>query len=104
MKNPNEQKWPPAGFMRVSEVAVAYFPLIKHTTAAMRRFRQELEHTPGMMEELQKLGYTPHAIELSPRQIGIVARYWGMPAEVTALLIEQRELRVRKLHRDKLFD
>lgn len=90
--------------MRVSEVAVAYFPVIMHTSSAIRRFRQEVAQTPEMLEELQKTGYTPHAIELSPLQIGIVAKYWGMPAEVTSLLIEQRSLRVLKLHRDRLFD
>lgn len=97
-------KWPPTGFVQISELAFPYFPNIMYKNSAIRKFRTVLKYFPEMKIEMQKAGYTEDMHELTPLLTSIVIKYWGRPSEAGLLLAAHPELRTRRLNRDKLFD
>lgn len=66
-------------FRPVSEIAVAYFPNYEHARSAIRKFRCEVEKDSVLKAGLTEAGYTPTALQLSPRQIKIIFERWGVP-------------------------
>ena len=72
-------KWMLSGCHPLSDVAMAYFSDYTYVFSAVRTFRKKLRDIPGLWQELQEAGYVHKTIVLTPRQITIIIRYWGMP-------------------------
>lgn len=102
--NNSDKDWLLEGFHPVSTVAVAYFPDLQASSSAIRRFRSEIQKHPRLARELVEAAYHPHTLMLSPRQISIIIRYWGMPDEAGLLIARNPELRETLFHRDRKFD
>ncbi|MBO5872260.1 MAG: DUF4248 domain-containing protein, partial [Bacteroidaceae bacterium] len=46
---------------------------------AVHLFRQELEHTRGLLEALQAIGYHENQRILTPRMVQVIEEYLGEP-------------------------
>lgn len=102
--NIQHKNWLLEGFHPVSTVAVAYFPDLQTGSSAIRRFRSEIQKHPRLARKLAEAEYHQHTLMLSPKQICIIIRYWGMPDEVGLLIARHPELRGTLLNRDRKFD
>ena len=102
--NNQHPNWLLEGFHPISTVAVAYFPALQANSSAIRRFRCEIQKHPRLARELAEAEYHPHTLMLSPRQISIIIRHWGMPDEAGLLITRNPELRETLLNRDRKFD
>lgn len=102
--NNQHPNWLLEGFHPISTVAIAYFPDLQASSSAIRRFRSEIQKHPRLARELAEAEYHPHTLMLSPRQISIIIRHWGMPNEVGLLIAQKPELRETLLNRDRKFD
>ena len=96
--------WLLNGSCLLSDVAMAYFTTCVYPRSAGKRMRDEIERYPNLYAELLEAGYTRPNTLLTPRQICIVIRHWGMPDTVYKWLREHPADRVQKLFADRKFD
>lgn len=68
-------------FQTVSEIAQAYFPNYAHACSAIRKFRKEVQRDVRLSETLGETGYTSKALQLTPKQVGIIYTHWGVPGQ-----------------------
>ena len=69
-----------------------------------RRMPGAADQTQNLYAELLEAGYKRPNTLLTPRQICIVIRHWGMPDTVYKWLREHPADRVQKLFADRKFD
>lgn len=74
------------GCHALSAVAVAYFPEYLHASSAVRTFRRTIKEYGALQDELTEAGYTPTTTTLTPKQIAIIVRFWGMPTLVADII------------------
>ena len=96
--------WLLNGSCLLSDVAMAYFTTCVYPRSAGKRMRDEIERYPNLYAELLEAGYKRPNTLLTPRQICIVIRHWGMPDTVYKWLREHPADRVQKLFADRKFD
>ena len=96
--------WLLNGSCLLSDVAMAYFTTGVYPRSAGKRMRDEIERYPNLYAELLEAGYKRPNTLLTPRQICIVIRHWGMPDTVYKWLREHPADRVQKLFADRKFD
>ena len=70
----------------LSEVAVAYFPNYQYNCSAVKAFRRTIKEHAVLLSQLTEAGFTPHTTTLTPQQIAIIVRFWGMPSLVSEML------------------
>lgn len=58
--------------------AMRYYPDLGYV-AAVRRFRQEIRDTQGLLDALRHLRYEEHSRYLTPGQIGVIEDFLGEP-------------------------
>ncbi|WP_165154749.1 DUF4248 domain-containing protein [Parabacteroides sp. ZJ-118] len=64
--------------LRKSELAARYFPeLASHQ--ACNRLRRWIVRCAELHDRLRETGYRPEQRILTPRQVGLIARYLGEP-------------------------
>ena len=83
---------------------VFHFTTCVYPRSAGKRMRDEIERYPNLYAELLEAGYKRPNTLLTPRQICIVIRHWGMPDTVYKWLREHPADRVQKLFADRKFD
>jgi hypothetical protein len=59
-------------------LAMRYYPG-RGYKRAVHLFRQELEHTRGLLEALQAIGYRENLRILTPRMVQVIEEYLGEP-------------------------
>lgn len=59
-------------------LAMRYYPG-RGYKRAVHLFRQELEHTRGLLEALQAIGYSEQQRILTPRMVQVIEEYLGEP-------------------------
>lgn len=59
-------------------LAMRYYPG-RGYKRAVHLFRQELEHTRGLLEALQAIGYHENQRILTPRMVQVIEEYLGEP-------------------------
>ncbi len=59
-------------------LAMLYYPG-RGYKRAVHLFRQELEHTRGLLEALQAIGYRENHRILTPRMVQVIEEYLGEP-------------------------
>ena len=64
--------------MNTKGAAMRYYPDLGYV-AAVRRFRQEIRDTQGLLDALRHLGYEEHSRYLTPGQIGVIEDFLGEP-------------------------
>ena len=84
--------WLLNGSCLLSDVAMAYFTTCVYPRSAGKRMRDEIERYPNLYAELLEAGYKRPNTLLTPRQICIVIRHWGMPDTVYKWLRQLRSL------------
>lgn len=97
-------EWMLTGCYAVSTIAMAYFPNYSNASSATRAFRNGIQRNELLFGELAETGYTRQEILLSPHQIAIIIKHWGMPNTAKKLVEKCKELIEPKLNRDRRFD
>jgi len=67
-----------SGFIKLSELAVLYFPGSR-TDVASRKLRKRIKETKSLYEELLEADYDEKNIELTPAQTKIIRNALGAP-------------------------
>lgn len=97
MKN-QSYDWLLEGCHHITEVAVAYYPHYAHNYSAVRTLRCSIAEHAQMLEDLTAEGYTDKTMHLTPKQIGIIVYYWGLPTYVKDGIEKNPYLTVPKRH------
>lgn len=72
--------WLLEGCHSVSEVARTYSPS-EYSTSSTRTFRKNLKRFPILYSELLDAEYSDSTPIMTPLQITILIRHWGMPRQ-----------------------
>ena len=67
-----------SGFIKLSELAVSYFPGSRPDVAS-RKLRKRIKETKSLYEELLEADYDEKNIELTPAQTNIIRNALGTP-------------------------
>ena len=67
-----------SGFIKLSELAVLYFPGSRPDVAS-RKLRKRIKETKSLYEELLEADYDEKNIELTPAQTNIIRNALGTP-------------------------
>ncbi|MEL5896018.1 DUF4248 domain-containing protein [Bacteroides sp. GD17] len=94
-KNPNHD-WLLEGCHHITDVAVVYFPNYSYTTSAVKAMRRTITEHALLLQELTAEGYTPKTLHLTPKQIDVIVRFWGMPDHVKVAVDKNPYLAVPK--------
>ena len=81
----------------LSEVAVAYFPNYRYNCSAVKALRRTIKEHAVLLSQLTEAGFTPHTTTLTPQQIAIIVRFWGMPAFASEMIKKNSYLAVPKM-------
>ena len=74
--------WLLEGCHHISEVAVAYYPNYASDNSSVRVLRRTITEHAAMFEALTAEGYTRKTVHLTPKQIGIIVYFCGLPSHV----------------------
>ena len=79
-QNPHSKKARPLSRNRLQfgNLAMRYYPG-RGYKRAVHLFRQELEHTRGLLEALQNVDYRPQQRTLNKRQLEVIQDFLGEP-------------------------
>lgn len=75
-----DYNWLLEGCHTISVVARAYAPS-EHSISSTRSFRRTLKRYPMLYSELLNVEYTDSTSVMTPFQISIIVRHWGLPAQ-----------------------
>ena len=67
-----------SGFIKLSELAVSYFPGSRPDVAS-RKLRKRIKESKSLYEELLKADYDEKNIELAPEQTRTIIKFLGSP-------------------------
>ncbi len=62
--------------MQFRTIAMRYYPDLGYK-AALRRFRQEIVDTKGLLQALQETGYRANQRYFTPRQVQVIKEFLG---------------------------
>ena len=79
MMKEQDYNWLLEGCHTISVVARAYAPS-EHSISSTRSFRRTLKRYPILYSELLDAEYTDSTSVMTPLQISILVRHWGLPA------------------------
>ncbi len=80
-----ESKYEINGFIHLSELATLYFPNYSTNELAVRNLRHAIKKNEILLNELQKTGFTPKTIRLTPKQQEIFLEVLGPPKKTVDL-------------------
>ncbi len=66
----------------ITEVAVAYYPNYECNSSSVRAMRRTITEHVALFEALTAEGYTRRTVHLTPKQIGVIVYFWGLPSHV----------------------
>ena len=90
--------WLLVGCHHISEVAVAYYPNYVYNVSAVKALRRSFQEHSHLLRELTDAGYTAKTVHLTPMQIAVVIRYWGLPDQPEEMIEKNPYLRVPKTY------
>ena len=61
------------------------------------QMRQLIKEHAVLLSQLTEAGFTPHTTTLTPQQIAIIVRFWGMPSLVSEMIKKNSYLAVPKM-------
>lgn len=61
------------------ELASLYFPETQNIDSAVSNLRLWIKRNDKLLSELAEAGYKPHNKVFTPKQVGIIVRYFGEP-------------------------
>lgn len=89
-------EWMLEGCQRIADVAMAYYPNYTYACSAVKAMRRSITEHAGLLKDLTDQGYTAKTSHLTPVQMGIILRYWGMPDHVRNMTEKNPYLLVSK--------
>ncbi|WP_303013618.1 DUF4248 domain-containing protein [uncultured Bacteroides sp.] len=89
--------WLLYGCHALSEVAVAYFPNYRYNNSAVKAFRRVVNEQAALADELAEAGFSSRTSTLTPQQIAVIVRFWGMPGLVSEMVERNPYLIVPKM-------
>lgn len=90
--------WLLVGCHHISEVAIAYYPNYAYSCSAVKALRRSFQEHSHLLQELTDAGYTTKTSHLTPMQISVVIRYWGLPDHPEEVVEKNPYLRVPKTY------
>lgn len=86
----DESKYEINGFIHLSELATLYFPDYSTNDLAVRNLRLAIKKNEILSKELEKTGFTPKTIRLTPKQQEVFLEVLGPPKKTVDLSAKRK--------------